>query len=88
MVSQVIGQQQSPLEILVIKDGKELKLGMDINVNIKWVHIGLHNYILLVVCKFVPFQFSQIKFLLWAKLHTFSLRVDILAALVFNHIGI
>ena len=35
MLSQVIGQQQSPLEILVIKDGKELKLGMDINVNIK-----------------------------------------------------
>ena len=33
----MIGQQQSPLEIIVIKDGKELKLGMDINVNIKWV---------------------------------------------------
>ena len=35
LIAQVIGQQQSPLEIIVIKDGKELKLGMDINVNIK-----------------------------------------------------
>lgn len=35
MCLQVTGQQQSPLEIIVMKDGKELKLGMDINVNIK-----------------------------------------------------
>jgi len=37
----VVGQQQSPLEIIVIKDGKELKLGMDINVNLKGDSIDL-----------------------------------------------
>jgi len=37
----VTGQQQSPLEVIVIKDGKELKLGQDVNVNIKGGSVDL-----------------------------------------------
>ena len=60
-IVQVVGQQQSPLEIIVIKDGKELKLGMDINVNLKWV---VETSLLL---KF-PFSLVTKKELHWALL--------------------
>ena len=34
------------MEVIVIKDGKELKLGQDVNVNIRCIEFLLSNYFL------------------------------------------
>ena len=34
-ILQITGHIQSPMEVIVIKDGKELKIGQDVNVSIK-----------------------------------------------------
>ena len=34
-IFQIVGHIQSPLEVIVVKDGKELKIGQDINLSIK-----------------------------------------------------
>ena len=35
------GVQQSPLEVIVVKDGKELKIDKDISLNIQGENVGL-----------------------------------------------
>ncbi len=40
---QIVGHIQSKMEVIVIKDGKELKLGADINVNIRFRTINILN---------------------------------------------
>ncbi len=35
------GVQQSPLEVIVMKDGKELRVGQDVSLNIQGDKIGL-----------------------------------------------
>ena len=38
---QVTGVQQSPLEVIVMKDGKELKIDKDVSLNIQGENVGL-----------------------------------------------